>query len=355
MKNIINILKKKKTIPVDKFIDIALYNKKFGYYNRHNPFGKTGDFITSPLVSNLFGEMIAIWCVSFWENLGKPKKIIIVEMGPGDGKLCKDLLNAFKNFDHFYSCLEIKLIEKSSKLKIIQKNKIKSNKVQWIKKIEELKKGPVIFLCNEFFDALPIKQIYIIRKTFFENFVCLTKNKKKIKFLKKNAPKNIVKNINKLKLSSKNGIVEYPIEAIKYLKLMSEKINKLNGGLLIIDYGYTVQKNMNTLQSVKKHKYTNILSTPGSADITHLINYKLFSEILNSNNLTTKNIVTQNEFLQKLGIINRANILSNKMNFKEKANIFYQLNKLLNSSEMGKLFKVLFAHKKNVKFSLGFK
>ena len=90
MNKIINILKEKKSIPLDQFINIALYDKKFGYYNKKNPFGKGGDFITSPLISNLFGEMLAIWCVAFWEYIGKPRKILLVELGPGDGSLCKD-------------------------------------------------------------------------------------------------------------------------------------------------------------------------------------------------------------------------------------------------------------------------
>ena len=92
MNKIINLLREKKSIPLDKFIDIALYDKKFGYYMKKNPFGEKGDFITSPHISSLFGEMIAIWCVAFWEHLGKPKKILLVEMGPGDGSLCKNLL-----------------------------------------------------------------------------------------------------------------------------------------------------------------------------------------------------------------------------------------------------------------------
>ena len=75
MSKIISILKEQKSIPIDKFIDVALYDKEFGYYMKKNPLGKSGDFITSPLVSNLFAEMVAIWCVSFWEYLGKPKKL----------------------------------------------------------------------------------------------------------------------------------------------------------------------------------------------------------------------------------------------------------------------------------------
>ena len=121
MSKIINILKEKKCIPLDQFINIALYDEKFGYYMKKNPFGKKGDFITSPLISNLFGEMLAVWCVSFWEHLGKPNKILLVELGPGDGTLCRDLLNTFKKFKYFYNSLEINLLEISNTLKTIQK------------------------------------------------------------------------------------------------------------------------------------------------------------------------------------------------------------------------------------------
>jgi len=121
MNQIINILKEKKSIPLDQFINIALYNKKFGYYMKNNPFGKGRDFITSPMISNLFGEMLAIWCVAFWEHIGKPSKILLVELGPGDGSLCKSLLKTFKQFKQFYNSLEINLLEISDKLKIIKK------------------------------------------------------------------------------------------------------------------------------------------------------------------------------------------------------------------------------------------
>ena len=181
MNKVINILKEKKSIPLDQFIDIALYDKKFGYYMKNNPFGKEGDFITSPLISNLFSEMLAIWCVSFWEHLGKPKKILLVELGPGDGSLSRDLLKTFKHFKDFYNSLEINLLEISDKLKIIQKSKILSKKTKWIKELNEINYGPVIFLGNEFFDSLPIKQIIKKKKLFFEKYVALSKNKKKNK------------------------------------------------------------------------------------------------------------------------------------------------------------------------------
>jgi len=354
MNKIINILKEKKSIPLDQFMNISLYDKKFGYYMKKNPFGKEGDFITAPLISNLFGEMIAIWCVAFWEYIGKPKKILLVELGPGDGSLCKDLLRTFRQFKNFYNSLEINLLEISDKLKTIQKAKINNKKVKWIKKIKEINCGPIIFLGNEFFDALPIKQIYKKEKIFFEKYITLSTDNKKIRFLYKKVNNSLIKRMQNLNLISFNNTIEYPIEALKFLDAIAKKINKFDGGLLTFDYGDTTKKNQNTLQSVKKHRYTNLFLKPGHSDITSHINFKLFCEILKKNNLNVKKIVTQNEFLKKIGILERANILSEKMTFKAKANMFYRLKKLLDYREMGSLFKVLFAQKKGRKFSLGF-
>ena len=354
MNKIINILKQKKTLPIDQFIDLSLYDKKSGYYMKSNPFGKEGDYVTSPLISNLFGDMIGVWCVAFWEHLGKPKKISLVELGPGDGTLCKNLLNVFKKFKNFYNCFEINLLEKSNYLKKKQKKEIKNKKVKWIKNINKLNAGPIIFLGNEFFDALPIKQIYRKENIFFEKHIALEKKNKKLKFIYKKAKYNLIKNIKKYNLISKGNTIEYPVKAIEYLKLISDKISKYNGGLLILDYGYIKSINKNTLQSVKKHKFSNILLEPGNADITSHVNYKLFLDILKKNNLQVQKIVTQSEFLQKLGIIKRAEIISKDMSFREKAVIFYEIKRLLHYKEMGSLFKVLFAQNKKNRFNLGF-
>ena len=353
MNKIIDILKKKKSISLDQYINISLYDKEAGYYMRRNPFGKNGDFITAPLISNLFGEMLAIWCIAFWEHLGKPKKILLVEMGPGDGTLCKDLIKTFKKFKIFYNSVQINLLEISDKLKRIQKTKINNNKVKWIKNINEIKYGPVIFLGNEFFDALPIKQIYKNKKLFFQKYVALSNNNK-LKFIYKKTNISLIKNIKDLNLDSANNIIEYPIEALKLLKIVAKKVNKYDGGLLTFDYSDRSKKNQNTLQAIKKHRYENVLTLPSHSDITSHVNFKLFSKFLKKNNLDLSKITTQSKFLKKMGILERANILSKKMTFKEKANMFYRLKRLLNYKEMGALFKVLFAQKKGRKFSLGF-
>ena len=115
--------KKSKILPNDKFFSNVLYDKKFGYYTSQMPFGKDGDFITSPKISSIFSEIIAIWIVSSWETFGKPKNFNIVELGPGDGSLASILLKSFKKFPEFNSIKNMFLLEKSIFLKKVQKKK----------------------------------------------------------------------------------------------------------------------------------------------------------------------------------------------------------------------------------------
>ena len=168
--------KNSKILTVDKFFANVLYDKKFGYYTSRNPIGKKGDFITAPKISNLFSEMIAVWIVTCWESVGKPKNFNIVELGPGDGSLTNILLRSFKKFPEFNLIKKLFLFEKSDFLKKIKKKEIANNEVKWIKDFKQIKKGPVIFFGNEFFDAIPIKQFKRVKKSFFEKNYTLDKN-----------------------------------------------------------------------------------------------------------------------------------------------------------------------------------
>jgi len=118
----------KKNIPLDKFIYEALYRKKEGYYMSKNPFGIKGDFITAPNISILFSEMIALWCVSFWENINQPKKINIIELGAGNGEMLCQMIKVFEQFPKFKNFTNYFILEKSEFLKKIQKNKLKKKK-----------------------------------------------------------------------------------------------------------------------------------------------------------------------------------------------------------------------------------
>ena len=145
-------------LPLDKFINLSLYDEKNGYYMKKNPFGKKGDFITSPNISRLFSEMIAIWVISFWKSLGSPKKFNLIELGAGNGEMMKDLINTFQNFPVFLNSCNFVIHEKSPFLVNIQKKKLIDTKITWVSKISKLGNNPSIFVANEFFDSIAIRQ-----------------------------------------------------------------------------------------------------------------------------------------------------------------------------------------------------
>ena len=200
-------LKQKFNIPLDKFINLSLYDKKNGYYMKQNPFGKKGDFTTAPNISRLFSEMIAVWIVSFWQNLGSPKKFNLIELGAGNGEMMKILIESFKNFPNFFNICNIYICEKSPSLIKIQKKKLEGNNITWLDNINNLKKRPSIFIANEFFDAIPIKQFIKLKKTWFEIYVGM-KNNKAFFFNKKLDMKNFKKKI-KFKISYNQNFIEY--------------------------------------------------------------------------------------------------------------------------------------------------
>ena len=113
----------KSSVPVDEFIEKILYEPKVGYYTSKDPFGKNGDFITSPTISNLFSEIITIWLITTWEKMGKPKRFNFIELGPGDGSLTKVLINTLKKFPKVNKATKIYLYEKSSFLKNSKRNR----------------------------------------------------------------------------------------------------------------------------------------------------------------------------------------------------------------------------------------
>ena len=346
-------MKEVQIIPLDKFVENALYNENYGYYSKKNPFGKSGDYVTAPNISFLFSEMIAIWIISYWENLEKPKKFNIVELGPGNGDLCKVLIKTFKNFPDFYKNVKIFLYERSKYLQKIQKNKIKEKKVSWLKNINDIKSGPVLFFGNEFFDAIPIKQFKIDKKRIYEKYLSVNKENK-IKILLKKAEKKAVFKLKKFGLFNNKGVIEYPDLGIKELDKMIQVIRKFNGGILLIDYGFLDKKNISTLQSVKSHKKNKIFENLSDADITSLVNFTLLKDYFLKQNLKLNKVVPQSFFLKRIGILHRAEILSNKMSFSAKANLYSRLRRLLDSRYMGNLFKVIFAYKNKKTFMLGF-
>mgnify|MGYP001178927580 CR=1 FL=1 len=340
-------------ISLDKFINKALYQEDFGLYMKKNPIGKYGDFITAPNISILFSEMIAIWIISFWEKLNFPKKINIIELGAGNGEMIYQMASSFKNFNKFDKSYNLFIFEKSPLLKKIQKNKLKDLNIRWIDSLDYKFEGPKIFLANEFFDSLPIKQYLKKNGVWFERYVDISKkNELKFKEIKLNM-KKMEKKIG-FRIAKNQNFIEYSPLSFAYLKKISKQIKNENGGLLIIDYGYLNYKMIDTLQCIKKHKEINIFKDFGEADITYNINFRLIEKMINKLKLKSQGITTQSEFLTKLGIKERAEIICKNLSFSRKTDVYYRLKRLIDKKEMGDLFKVMLITNKKINFRIGF-
>ncbi|MDC0061094.1 SAM-dependent methyltransferase [Candidatus Pelagibacter sp.] len=346
-------LKKSYDLPLDKFINLSLYNKKFGYYMKKNPFGKKGDFTTAPNVSRLFSEMIAVWIISFWKSLGAPKKFNLVELGAGNGEMMKIFIESFQNFPLFLRSCNLIIHEKSPVLIKIQKKKLAKSKVSWISKIDKIKKKPSIFIANEFFDAMSIKQFRKKENIWFEKFVNFKNSSTPSFFEKKTDIRKIEKKIN-FKISKNQSFIEFSENGLDYLRKISKIIKRNEGGLLLIDYGYLDKKMKNTLQAVSNHKFANILENIGKVDITHNISFDLFKRFTKELGELENNLTTQKDFLMKMGIKERAEIISRNKSFLKKTDIYYRLKRLIDEKQMGSLFKVMLIKNKKDKFKLGF-
>ena len=346
-------LRKNYNLPLDKFIDLSLYDEKHGYYIKKYPFGREGDFITAPNISRLFSETIAIWIVSFWQSLGSPKKFNLIELGAGNGEMMKVILESIQNFPNFFKSCNLIIHEKSLSLIKIQKKNLYKKNITWISKINEINNHPSIFVANEFFDAMPIKQFVKRKNLWFERFVNLKDKKKPFFFEKKINIQKFEKKI-QFKISKNQNFIEYSNEGFHYLKDISKIIKKNKGGLLLIDYGFSDWKMKNTLQAVSNHKFANILDNIGTVDITHNINFNLFKKFINKFSGLKSNLTNQKKFLIRMGIEQRAEIISKKHKFLKKADIYFRLKRLIDEKQMGNLFKVMLIKNKDNNFSLGF-
>ena len=339
---ILEKIKKKKILPLDQYIDFCLYKFKQSYYQKKTKFGHGGDFVTSPHVSSIFSEMIAIWIVLFWNKIKKPKTLNILELGPGDGTMGKDIISSLGKINFFKSNVNYYFLEKSKSLKKIQKKNLKNEKnIYWIDNLKEVKKKDnLIILGNEFFDALPVKQFGKRGDSWFEKYVFFNK-KKQLSFVFKKAKLESVRKIEKIYNLKINKFIEYPPILEKLIKNISDLLKNKNSIFLTIDYGEESRICNDTVQAIYKNKKSNILQNVGESDITYQVNFFHLIKLFKKNKLHLVEFTTQSNFLQKLGIKERA--ANAKKNLKKNQQLLLDgaLKRLLHPLEMGSLFKVL--------------
>ncbi len=296
------------------------------YYNHHHVFGEHGDFITAPEISQIFGELLGVWCVVQAETLGI-KNPTIVELGPGRGTLMSDMLRVFEKVPGFDP--EIILIESSDRLIQLQEKALTHSpySMTWQKDLGDLPKKHCLFIANEFLDALPVEVYTMTNDTASEVLV----------YWSANGGFTFSQNIQTGK------VVEMSTAAEQVVGSIADHIANYNGAALFIDYGdYTPESRTGlTVQAVKNHSFVDPLTHLGEADLTFHIDFRRMEEASLKDGLTTS-FSTQREFLKAYGFDQRLHAILDSCNTTEdKYDVLSRAQRLIDPTQMGDLFKVL--------------
>ncbi|MDX1949672.1 MAG: SAM-dependent methyltransferase [Rickettsiales bacterium] len=346
---IVKEIENKGFLSLDEYIDRCLYDENFGYYRAKNVIGEKGDFITAPEISQIFGEIIAIFIINKIQNFSDIK-IDIIELGAGNGTLADDVLRVLSKFKNLYQNISYKIYDVSEFLIKKQQEKLAKyqGKTSWISDLEKTKnKNLTIFIANEFFDALPIKQYIFEDFKWFERIIKYNKPKDKFyfdKIIAENLPKKLQKFTEKKKPKN-NSIKEFCPLIPDFIKKISDIINQNNGMLICFDYGYFHSNYGDSLQAIKSNKYTDIFSNLGESDITAHVDFEDISNELKQNGIKNIFLNQQGDFLREMGALERSGILQKNKNTKIKNKISNDVSRLIDDDKMGALFKCLIAEK----------
>ncbi|KQK08487.1 protein arginine methyltransferase NDUFAF7, mitochondrial [Brachypodium distachyon] len=313
-------------ISVAEYMEEVLTNPQSGYYMNRDVFGESGDFITSPEVSQMFGELIGVWAMCLWEQMGQPEKVNLIELGPGRGTLLADLLRGSAKFVNFTKALSINLVECSPTLQKVQYNTLKCEDepdgdekrtvsklcgapVYWHASLEQVPSGsPTIILAHEFFDALPIHQFQKASRGWCEKMVDHTEGSSFRFVLSPQPTASLLFLSKRCQWASSEELekveqIEVCPKAMEITEQIADRISSDGGGALIIDYG----KNgivSDSLQAIRKHKFVHILDDPGSADLSAYVDFASIRHSAEevSDDISVHGPMTQSQLLGSLGI-----------------------------------------------------
>jgi NADH dehydrogenase [ubiquinone] 1 alpha subcomplex assembly factor 7 len=327
-------------IDVAQFMTMCLHDPKDGAYASRSPIGAGGDYVTSPEISQVFGEMCGLWVVQSWHNQGRPARPLLVELGPGRGTMMKDALRAISAAARkFLADAEIVLVEASPALRELQEKTLTDApaKISWVGNFNEIAvERPLYLLANEFFDCLPIRQFVKKDGRWFEKM--MTVKDKALTLALAPVPVRVLPA--GFEAAPEGGVCESCPAATALAQDIGHKLAAYGGTALVIDYGYAVPEFRDTLQAVKRHKYADVLSAPGSCDLSAHVDFGALAAAAKKGGAATFGPREQGDFLADIGIEVRVQKLI-MANAKQAQTIVGSVRRLIAPKEMGALFKVL--------------
>ncbi|KAM3602524.1 uncharacterized protein V6R79_005705 [Siganus canaliculatus] len=347
-------------ITVAEYMREVLTNPVTGYYVRNNMLGPEGDFITSPEISQIFGELIGVWIISEWMAAGRPKQLQLVELGPGKGSLASDILRVFSQLSSVLgqASVSLHLVEVSPALGRIQAQILTGDRnqeaeaedeiiyrrgetasglpVSWYRRLDDVPAGFSIFLAHEFFDALPIHKFQRTQKGWREVMVDINVEKpEQLRFVV--APSPTLASSTLVQADERRSHVEVCPEGGVIVQQLAERIQKDGGAALIADYGHDGTK-MDTFRGFKGHHLHDVLSSPGSADLTADVDFSYLRRMAGEG-VACLGPIAQRLFLRNMGIDSRMQVLlRNCSDLPTRKQLISSYDLLTNPTKMGERF-----------------
>jgi NADH dehydrogenase [ubiquinone] 1 alpha subcomplex assembly factor 7 len=324
-------------IGVDRFMAAALGDPTHGYYMTRDPLGRAGDFITAPEISQIFGEILGLWCAEAWRRMGAPDTVALVELGPGRGTLMADMLRAMKILPGCRAAVRPHLVETSPVLRARQQATLADAEARWHDSLDSVPRGPMLLVANEFFDALPIRQWLKRDGVWHERLVALDDAGD---FDFEAGPPAMPPACPD---APDGAIFESCEPAREIATAIGRRLAHAPGAALLIDYGHGVTAPGETLQAVRAHRFAPPLADPGEADLTAHVDFAGLADALRQAGAAVAPLETQGRFLAANGAELRARTLMRGKDDETAAGIGQSLRRLLDPAKMGRLFKVLVA------------
>ena len=351
-------------LPIDAYMRTCLAHPEHGYWRSAESIGTGGDFITAPEISQVFGELIGLWCAVVWQSMGSPAPLRLVELGPGRGTSMGDALRAARSVPPFLAASTVHLIEASAPLRAIQQQTLGSNPVvslsnhgdasaavlrhaqdeggirrpvpiEWHEAMDQVPEGPAIVIANEFLDALPIRQLVFVDGAWRERVVDVDAQGT----LQFSVGPRATRGTEELATSPPPGaIVELRAGEDELLAQLAGRGSPLVA--LFIDYGPAQPATGDTLQAVRRHAWVDPLSRPGRTDLTAHVQFARLAGKARAAGLVADGPMTQAQFLGRLGVAERAARLM-AANPRQAGDIEAAVQRLISPTGMGELFKAM--------------
>jgi SAM-dependent MidA family methyltransferase len=337
---LVGIIAAEGPLALDRYMALCLSHPRHGYYMTRDPFGRAGDFITAPEVTQMFGEMIGIWCAQVYQLMGSPAAFDLIELGPGRGTLMADILRSAKVMPGMLAAARVRLIETSPRLRELQKESLRSwpGELSWHESLDRVTGYPGIVIGNEFFDALPVRQFCRTNGGWCERVVEVNDSKLMLGWKPSGPPAS-----GQTAKVAEGEILELCFAASELGRRISSRLMAYPGAVLIIDYGHLGCARGETLQAVRSHRKVAILDRPGDSDLTAHVDFESLGRALASGGARVWAPLTQRQFLLEMGLGVRAQVLKNTRDRDASSAVDAAVARLTDQAQMGDLFKVISA------------